>query len=244
MLEGLYTPAAGMAAQQQRMDHLANDVAKVNTAGYKHVRTGFRDLMYQQPGRGAATTVTQGSGSAAQIVGRSFAQGSLRPTGEPLDVAVEGPGFLQVRALNVQTALPRDGSLHITNTGELVTSTGAQVIPAVRFPARTNLATVSVQPDGTITSGTQTLGRLQAVDVASPQALTSIGDNLFASNAQSGAPPNAATTPFAGGYLEGSNVELADAMVDMMDSQKAFQLASKAIEQQDQMMGIANGIRR
>jgi flagellar basal-body rod protein FlgG len=243
MLEGLYTAAAGMAAQQQRMDHLANDVANVNTAGYKHVRTGFRDLMYQQAGRGAATTVTQGAGSAAQIVGRSFAQGSLRQTGEPLDIALEGPGFLQVRAPNGQVALTRDGSLHVTNTGELVTSTGAQVIPAVRFPAGTNLENVSVAADGTITSGTQTIGRLQAVDVTSPQALTSIGDNLFVANAQSGAPRNVGTT-FAGGYLEGSNVELADAMVDMMDSQRAFQLASKAIEQQDQMMGIANGIKR
>src|SRR5215218_9986896 len=113
MLEGLYTAAAGMAAQQQRMDHLANDVANVNTAGYKHVRTGFRDLMYGQTGPGAA----------AQIVGRSFAQGSLRQTGEPLDVALEGPGFLQVRTTDGQLALTRDGSLHVTNTGELVTST-------------------------------------------------------------------------------------------------------------------------
>src|SRR4051812_18092383 len=232
-----------MAGQQQRMDHLANDVANVNTAGYKHVRTGFRDLMYQQEGRGAASTVTAGAGSAVQIVGRSLVQGSLRQTGEPLDVALEGPGFLQVRTPQGQLALTRDGSLRVTNTGQLVTSNGSQVVPPVRFPAGTNLQTVAVAPDGTITSGSQTVGRLQAVDVASPQALTSVGDNLFVANAQSGAPRNVGTT-FAGGYLEGSNVELADAMVDMMDAQKAFQLASKAIEQQDQMMGIANGIKR
>jgi flagellar basal-body rod protein FlgG len=243
MLEGLYTAAAGMAAQQQRMDHLANDVANVNTAGYKHVRTGFRDLMYQQGGRGAANTVTAGAGSAAQIVGRSFAQGGLRQTGQPLDVALEGPGFLQVRTPQGQLALTRDGSLRVTNSGQLVTSTGAQVIPAVNFPAGTNLENVSVAPDGTITSGTQTLGRLVAVDVASPQALTSVGDNLFVANAQSGAARNVPTT-FAGGYLEGSNVELSDSMVDMMDSQKAYQLAAKAIHQQDEMMGIANGIKR
>jgi flagellar basal-body rod protein FlgG len=243
LLEGLYTAAAGMAAQQQRMDHLANDVANVNTAGYKHVRTGFRDLMYQQGGRGAANTVTAGAGSAAQIVGRSFAQGGLRQTGQPLDVALEGPGFLQVRTPQGQLALTRDGSLRVTNSGQLVTSTGAQVIPAVNFPAGTNLENVSVAPDGTITSGTQTIGRLVAVDVASPQALTSVGDNLFVANAQSGAARNVPTT-FAGGYLEGSNVELSDSMVDMMDSQKAYQLAAKAIHQQDEMMGIANGIKR
>jgi len=243
MLEGLYTAAAGMAAQQQRMDHLANDVANVNTAGYKHVRTGFRDLMYQQTGRGAANTVTAGAGAAAQIVGRSFAQGSLRQTGEPLDVALEGPGFLQVRTTEGELALTRDGSLHVTNTGQLVTSTGAQVVPPVNFPAGTNLQNVAVAPDGTITANNQVIGRLTAVDVASPQALTSIGDNLFVANAQSGAPRDVPTT-FAGGYLEASNVELADAMVDMMQSQKAYELASRAIRQQDEMMGIANGIRR
>ena len=243
MLEGLYTAAAGMAAQQQRMDHLANDVANVNTAGYKHVRTGFRDLMYQQGGRGAAPTVTAGAGAATQIVGRSFAQGSLRQTGQPLDVALEGPGFLQVRTQDGQLALTRDGSLHVTNTGQLVNSNGDALVPPVTFPAGTDMQNVSVAPDGTITSGTQVIGRLTAVDVTSPQALTSIGDNLFVANAQSGAPRNVATT-FAGGYLEASNVELADAMVDMMDSQRAFELASKAIRQQDEMMGIANGIKR
>jgi len=243
LLEGLYTAAAGMAAQQQRMDHLANDVANVNTAGYKHVRTGFRDLMYQQTGRGAANTVTAGAGAAVQIVGRSFAQGSLRQTGQPLDVALEGPGFLQVRTPNGQLALTRDGSLRVTNTGQLVTSSGAQVVPPVNFPAGTNLQNVAIASDGTITSNNQVLGRLTAVDVASPQALTSIGDNLFVANAESGAPQGVDIT-FAGGYLEGSNVELSDAMVDMMQSQRAYELSSRAIRQQDEMMGIANGIKR
>ena len=243
MLEGLYTAAAGMAAQQQRMDHLANDVANVNTAGYKHVRTGFRDLMYQQGGRGAAPTVTAGAGSAAQIVGRSFAQGSLRQTGQPLDVALEGPGFLQVRTEDGQLALTRDGSLHVTNNGQLVNSNGDALAPPVNFPAGTNMQQVKIAADGTITAGNERIGQLVAVDVTAPQALTSVGDNLFVANAESGAPRQVPTT-FAGGYLEGSNVELADAMVDMMDSQRAYELASRAIRQQDEMMGIANGIRR
>jgi flagellar basal-body rod protein FlgG len=233
-----------MAAQQQRMDHLANDVANVNTAGYKHVRTGFRDLVYGQQSRGAAATVTAGSGSATQIIGRSFEQGALRQTGQPLDVALQGPGFLQVVTPQGQQALTRDGSLRVTNTGQLVTSTGAQVLPAITFPAGTNLNEVSVATDGTITSAGQVIGRLQAVDVPAPQGLTSAGDNLFLANAQSGAPRPAAATTFGGGYLEGSNVQLADSMVDMMDAQRAFELASKAIHQQDDMMGIANGIKR
>ena len=244
MLEGLYTAAAGMAAQQQRMDNLANDVANVNTPGYKHVRTGFRDLVYGQAGRGAATTVTAGAGAAAQTIGRSFQQGSLQQTGQPLDVALQGPGFLQVRTPQGQLALTRDGSLKVDQNGQLVTSTGAQVVPPVRFPAGTNLQTVSIAADGTITSNSQRIGQLQVVNVGAPQALTPVGDNLFVANAQSGAPRQSAATTFAGGYLESSNVELSDAMVDMMDSQRAYELASKAIRQQDEMMGIANGIKR
>ncbi len=243
MLEGLYTAAAGMAAQQQRIDSLANDVANVNTAGYKGVRTGFRDLVYAQSGRGAAATVTTGSGSAVQIVGRNFAQGALRQTGQPLDVALEGPGFLQVRTPDGRLALTRDGALRVTQNGLLVTSTGAQVVPPVRFPRDVNLSEVAVNRDGTIVAGNRTIGRLQAVDVTSPHALTALGDNLFVANAQSGA-PRAVDTTFAGGHLEGSNVQLSDAMVDMMNSQRAYELASRAVRQQDEMAAIANGIRR
>ena len=243
MLEGLYTAAAGMAAQQQRMDSLANDVANVNTAGYKSVRTGFRDLVYAQAGRGAAAGVISGAGSAVQTVGRSFSQGALRQTGQPLDVALEGPGFLQVRTPEGQVGLTRDGALRVTQNGQLVTSTGAQVVPPINFPPNTNLQNVSVARDGTITAGTRTIGRLVAVDVTSPQALTAVGDNLFVANAQSGA-PRAVQTTFAAGYLEGSNVELSDAMVDMMNSQRAYELASRAVRQQDEMAAIANAIRR
>lgn len=244
MLEGLYTAAAGMAAQQQRMDHLAHDVANVNTAGYKHVRTGFRDLVYGQAGRGAANTVTAGAGAATQIVGRSFAQGAVQQTGRPLDVALSGTGFLQVRTPDGQIGLTRDGSLQVSATGQLVTASGAQLVPPVNFPNGVNLQEVQIGPDGTITSGGRRLGQLVAVDVASPQALTSIGDSLFVPNAQSGAPQRAAATTFVGGSLEGSNVALSEAMVDMMQSQRAYELASKAIRQQDEMMGIANGIKR
>jgi flagellar basal-body rod protein FlgG len=232
-----------MAAQQQRMDSLANDVANVNTAGYKQLRTGFRDLVYAQQGRGAAEGINAGSGSAAQTVGRSFQQGSLQQTGQPLDVALEGPGFLQVRTAQGQLALTRDGSLRVTNTGQLVTSTGATVEPAINFPAGTNMANVAIARDGTITSGNDVIGRLVAVDVRAPQALTSIGDNLFTANADSGA-AQAVPTTFAGGYLEASNVSLADAMVDMMQAQRAYELSGRAIRQQDEMAGIANGIRR
>jgi flagellar basal-body rod protein FlgG len=149
-----------------------------------------------------------------------------------------------VRTPQGQLALTRDGALHVTNTGQLVNSQGAQIVPPINFPNGTNMQEVSIGGDGTISASGRRIGQLTAVDVNSPQALTSVGDNLFVANAQSGAPRRSAATTFAGGCLEASNVELSDSMVDMMDSQRAYQLASKAIQQQDEMMGIANGIKR
>src|SRR5215216_4542078 len=136
MLEGLYSAAAGMAAQQQRMDALANDVANVNTAGYKRQRTGFRDLVYQQAARGAAAGVELGSGVAAMTVGRSMAPGQLRETGNPLDFSIEGPGFFLVRLPNGQEGLTRDGSFHLDSRGRVVTANGAQV--GITVPADTD----------------------------------------------------------------------------------------------------------
>jgi flagellar basal-body rod protein FlgG len=245
LLEGLYTAAAGMAAQQQRMDHLANDVANVNTAGYKHVRTGFRDLMYSQTGRGAANTVTAGAGAAAQIVGRSFAQGSLRQTGQPLDVAIQGEGFLRVRLADGTTGLTRDGSLHIDGDGRLVTSTGAFVQPAITFPADTDTSTIKIESDGAVRAGERAVGRLELVSVRSPQRLLAAGDNVFVPTPESGAPrPAPAATTITQGALEGSNVDVSEAMVAMIESQRAFQLTSKAISTADQMWEIANGVKR
>src|SRR2546421_6840828 len=118
MLEGLYSAAAGMAAQQQRMDALSNDVANVNTAGYKSVRIGFRDLIYQQNGAGGPRT---GSGAAATQLGRSSEEGSLQLTGSAFDLAIQGEGYFQVRPPNGQTALTRSGSFQVNARGELAT---------------------------------------------------------------------------------------------------------------------------
>src|SRR6266550_963465 len=117
MLEGLYSAAAGMAAQQDRMDSLANDVANVNTPGYKGLRVGFRDLVYQQSGRGAQANVRTGSGAAATPLGRGQAQGPLQQTGNPLDLAIQGPGFFEVRRANGQLALTRNGNFRLDSTG-------------------------------------------------------------------------------------------------------------------------------
>jgi flagellar basal-body rod protein FlgG len=245
MLEGLNTAAAGMAAQQTRIDAVANDLANANTTGYKHLRVGFRDLVYTQTGRSSAQGPRTGAGAAAVDAGRAFDQGALQRTDQPLDVAIQGEGFLRVRLADGTTALTRDGSLHVDGTGRLVTSTGAFVQPAMSIPAGTALSSVTVGPDGAVVAGGRSLGKLDLVSVRSPQALQPLGDNVFAATAASGAPRLApAATTIAQGALEASNTDVSDAMVTMIESQRAYQLTSKAIQTADQMWEIANGVKR
>jgi flagellar basal-body rod protein FlgG len=240
MLEGLYSAAAGMAAQQQRMDTLANDVANVNTTGYKHTRVAFRDLLYTQDRSGV---VSSGAGAAATPVGRGFAQGALRETASKLDVAIEGDGFLQVRGSDGTTALTRDGSLRLDPNGRLTTQRGELLQPAITVPAGTGEADVRIAQDGTVSAGDRQLGRIQLVTVRAPQALQSAGDNLFVPNAASGPAQALPTGRVVQGALESSNVDMADAMTQMMESQRSFQMASKAVQMQDQILQIANGIK-
>jgi flagellar basal-body rod protein FlgG len=246
MLEGLYSAAAGMAAQQQHMDAVANDLANVDTTGYKSLRTGFRDLLYTQAGKAAGTRVDVGAGAAATQLGRSLEQGGLQNTGRMLDVAISGQGFFQVRRGNGSTALTRDGNFHLDSGGRLVNSSGARVLPAITVPAGTSEDQVSIASDGTVNVAGKQVGRIRLVTVRSPEGLTPSGSNLFTASAASG-PVRAVAgngTNLQQGYLEGSNVDMADAMVGMMDAQRGFEMASKAIQMQDEMAGIANGVKQ
>ena len=246
MLEGLYSAAAGMNAQQQRIDGVANDLANTSTTGYKHVRVGFRDLLYSAQGGGAGPTVLAGAGAAAGFIGRSQEQGALQTTGQPLDVAIQGPGFFQVRRPDGSIALTRDGSLRLDATGRLTTKDGDLIQPQITVPRGTTEDQVSIGADGTVRVGTgRALGRIELVTVPSPDGLQPLGGNLFAAGAQSGQPTAAGNdTSLRQGVLEGSNVDVGDAMVDMIDAQRSFQLASKAIQMQDQMLEIANQVKR
>ncbi len=241
MLEGLYSAAAGMTAQQQRMDTLANDVANVNTSGYKHTRVAFRDLLYVEDRSGI---VRSGAGAAVSTAGRSFAQGSLRTTGQPLDVAIEGNGFLRVRRADGSDALTRDGQLRLDDRGRLTTQRGELLQPAVTVPQGTDPADVQIGPDGTVSANNRPLGRIELVNVRATEGLRSLGDNLFAVTADSGPATTADTGRLVQGTLESSNTDVADAMTDMMDAQRSFQLASKAVQMQDQILQIANEVKR
>jgi flagellar basal-body rod protein FlgG len=245
MLEGLNTAAAGMAAQQQRLDAVANDLANANTTGYKHQRVGFRDLVYEGAGRSSAQGVRTGAGAAAVDAGRAFSQGVLQRTDRPLDVAIQGEGFLRVRLADGRDALTRDGGLHIDGNRNLTTSTGALVQPAIKVPDGVAEDQISIGPDGTVLAAGRRVGRLDLVTVRSQQGLISVGDNGFVTSPASGpaiAAPRA--TAITQGALESSNTDMAEAMVAMIESQRAYQLTSKAISTADEMMGIANQVKR
>ena len=240
MLEGLYSAAAGMQAQQQRMDSVGNDLANANTNGYKKTRVAFRDLLYV---RDASGRVQSGAGAAATTIGRGFAQGALRETGNPLDVAIENGGFLQVRRADGTTALTRDGSLKLDPRGRLTNQQGDLVQPAITVPAGTQESDIKIASNGAVTVGNRQIGTLQLFTVRSPDGLQSIGDSLYRATAASGAVTRMATFRIDQGSVEASNVDVADSMTEMMDAQRSFQLASKAVQMQDQLLQIANQVK-
>jgi flagellar basal-body rod protein FlgG len=246
VLEGMYTAAAGMAAQQTRLDAVSSDLANVDTTGYKSARVAFRDLVYDDAqGYGAAKGVTIGAGSAATSIGRSSAQGSLQNTDRSLDVALNGPGFIQVKLKDGSKALTRDGNLQVAADGRLALHSGEVIDPPVKLPAGADADQVKFASDGTVSYKDVKLGQLKLVDVPAPAALKGGPDNTYVATTGSGAVRAAAkTTTLTQGTLEASNVDQATAMTDMIEAQRAYQLASKAITTQDQILEIANQVKK
>jgi flagellar basal-body rod protein FlgG len=244
LLEGMYSAAAGMAAQQTRLDAVSNDLANVGTTGYKHDRVAFRDLVYDAAGHGAVSGIKLGAGSAATILGRSMVQGDFQNTERPLDVAVSGPGFLQVKLSDGRTALTRDGNLKLDASGRLGLQSGQLLQPIVKVPAGTDEAKIAIATDGSVTVSGKVVGTIKLVEVPAPGALDSGPDNTLLVTKGSGAIRAAKSSTLQGGVLEGSNVDEATAMTDMIEAQRAFQLAGKAITTQDQILEIANGVKK
>ena len=244
MLEGMYTAAAGMAAQQSRLDAVANDLANASTTGYKRVRVAYRDLAYTAGAPGGTTALRLGAGAAASMIGRDDRQGSTQETGEPLDVAIEGPGFIQVN-VDGKTWLTRDGHLQVDTQGRLATGDGALIDPPIAMPKGTTSDQIGIAADGTVTAAGKKVGQIRLVNVANPAGLDGGADNRFQATNASGAVSAAPrTTALHSGVLEASNVDMGDAMADLMDAQRSFELASKAIQVADQALEIANGVKR
>lgn len=245
MLEGMYAAAAGMAAQQDRIDAVSNDIANVNTTGYKRTRVAFRDLVYTEAGMATNPGVRDGSGAAATFIGRGTQQGPLLDSPNPIDVAIAGPGYLAVRDANGTPLLTRDGHLRIDVQGRLVTPGGNLLDPPIQLPAGTQPADVSIAPDGRVAAGGRDIGQLRILTVPSEAGLQSVGDNLYAATAESGGTRAAGNgTQVLAGKLEGSNADMSDSMTEMIESQRAFELASKAIQTQDRINEIALQVKR
>jgi flagellar basal-body rod protein FlgG len=241
MLEGLYSAAAGMEAQQEQLNAISNDIANVSTSGYKSERVAFSDLLYN-PINMAGTETTAGAGASAKVIGRSEAQGTLQETGNPLDLAIEGEGYFQVTRANGQKVLTRDGTFGVDANGAIVNSEGNQLVPPIKLPAGVSAKEVSIAPDGTVTAGTTKLGQIKLVTVTSPEHLLDDGGGELSVNANSGA-VHPATGKIHQGALEGSNVNIASAMAQMVTTQRNYQLTSTAIQDESQMMSIANQLR-
>jgi flagellar basal-body rod protein FlgG len=242
MLEGLFSAAAGMSAQQLQLDAVSNDIANASTAGYKSERVGFEDLLYN-PVDKAGTETTAGAGAAARIIGRSQTQGSLRETGNPLDLAIEGDGFFQLRRPDGSTVLTRNGAFEVSANGAIGDAAGDLLDPPLKLPAGIDASEVRISSDGTVTAQGKRLGQIALVTVTAPDRLSPEGGSLLAPNAASGAPRPVAGGRMLQGTLEESNVDLGRDMTTMMTAERAYQMSSTAIQTESQMMSIANQLR-
>lgn len=254
MIRSLWISKTGLDAQQTNMDVIANNLANVSTTGFKRARPVFEDLLYQtlrQPGA-QSSQQTQlpsglqiGTGVRPVATERIFTQGNLQQTGNALDVAINGGGFFQVQLPDGGTAYTRDGSFHMDSQGQLVTSSGFQVQPAITIPA--NAINVTIARDGVVSvtrAGSPTptqVGALQLTSFVNPAGLKSMGENLYVETSASGTPSTNA--PGSNGlgllnqnYVETSNVNVVEELVNMIQTQRAYEINSKSIQTSDQML--------
>jgi flagellar basal-body rod protein FlgG len=254
MIRSLWIAKTGMDAQQTQLDVISNNLANVGTNGYKRQVAQFEDLLYQNLRQAGANSSQQTQlptglqlGTGVQLVStpRIFTQGNLQQTGSQFDMAVNGNGFFQVQMPDGTTAYTRDGTFHVDSAGQLVTSSGFALTPAVTIPPTAQSVTIGA--DGTVSitlpgqSAAQNVGAIQLAGFINPAGLESKGQNLFAETAASGTPSaNSPGTNGLGtlqqGYVETSNVNVVEELVSMIQTQRAYELNSKAISTSDQML--------
>lgn len=245
MLQGLYAAASGMEAQQNQFNAIANDMANIDTPGYQATEVGFQDLLYSSAGSASGSPdIATGAGSQSAIVGRSFAQGAIQNTGRSLDVAIQGPGYLQVRRNDGTIGLTRNGTLQVNAQGEITNQDGNPLVPPLKLPKGTDADNIKIETNGQVISGSRTIGKLALVNVPAPNQLQPDGDSMFSVTAGSGATRPATGSSIQQGALEGSNVDVAQDMTTMINAQRSYQMASQAIQYQDQMLQIADQIKK
>ncbi len=258
MEAALWAAKTGLDAQQTEMTVVSNNLANVNTTGFKKGRAVFNDLLYQQVTQvGGSTSQTTLSptgeqlGTGVRVVATedSYTQGSLNTTGNSLDLAVQGQGFFQILMPDGQIGYTRDGSFQLNAQGQVVTANGYLLQPAITIPA--NAQSITVGSDGTVTAlmpnstTPATVGTIQLANFINPAGLQNIGGNLVLESASSG-PPSTGTPGITGlgtlvqGSVETSNVDVVEEMVNMIETQRAYEMNSKAVETTDQMLQYAS----
>ncbi len=262
MIRALHTASSGMNAQQMNIDNIANNLSNVNTVGFKRSRMNFQDLVYQNlqvPGTPSTdntiypTGLQIGLGIRPISSQKHYAQGVLMQTENPLDLSIEGDGFFQVTMPDGSIAYTRDGGFKIDGEGNLVTSEGYMVEPAINIPV--DSVAVSVGVDGTITAlapgdnEPQEVGRINLARFANPAGLMNIGRNLLKETAASGDPVvgdpgQEGMGSISSGFLEMSNVDVVKEMVEMIRAQRAYQINSRVIRGSDEMLQTVADIKR
>ena len=254
MTQALWIAKTGLDAQQTKMSVISNNLANASTSGYKRSRAIFEDLLYQnqrQPGAQSSQDTTYstglmlGTGVRTVATEKLFSQGAAAQTDNPLDVSIEGKGFLQVLMPDGTLGYTRDGSLQVDSQGQLVTANGNPIQPAVNLPLDAQSVTIGI--DGTISvslqgiAQTSQVGTIQLADFMNPAGLQPVGSNLFVESTSSGA-PQVGTPGINGlgslrqGYIEGSNVNVVEELVSMIETQRAYEMNSRAISTADQML--------
>lgn len=262
MIRSLWISASGMAAQQVNLDAISNNLANVNTVGFKRSRADFQDLLYQNvKSAGAAsgtgtqvpTGIQLGSGVRPVAVQKLFIQGDFQQTQSELDMAVEGDGFFQITKPDGEIAYTRAGSFKKDSEGRMVSSDGYPLEPSISIPS--NASKITISSDGIVSakvSGSSVptdIGRIELARFVNPSGLNSIGKNLFLPTASSGdpitgKPGQEGFGTLSQGYLESSNVNIAEEMINMIIGQRAYEVNSKAIQTADEVLQTTNNLRR
>lgn len=259
MMGALWSAASGMRAQQLNIDVTSNNLANVNSTGFKRARAEFQDLMYRtvrdsgspQSGTSIPSSVQIGMGVGPSAIARIFTQGDFVQTESQLDFVIEGEGFFQVTRPDGTTAYTRDGAFKKDANGQILTGEGLLLSPNVSVPP--NATKVVVGADGVVSAevnGNLTnVGQIQLARFSNPAGLNSIGHNLFAATPASGdpitgAPQSEGFGNIVQGYLENSNVKVVEEMVNLIIAQRAYEANSKSIQSADEMLGQANNLKR
>ncbi len=264
MMRSLWAAASGMNSQQFNIDTIANNIANVNTTGYKKTRADFEDILYQTL-KIAGTPATEetivptgiqvGLGVKVSATQKMFDQGSLQNTGNLLDLALEGRGFFKLLLADGTDAFSRDGSFKLDANGQLVNSNGLKLIPEVTFPENIDPKSIAISKQGQVTArNIQTdeiieITQLTAHRFINPAGLSNIGGNLYKSTEASGdaiegVPGLDGQPQVLQGFLEMSNVRVVDEMVNMITAQRAYEFNSKAIQSSDSMLQTAVNLKR